>query len=270
MTVDELKSQWKNGAATLNGWLSIGNPFTAEIMAGAGYDSLTIDWQHGALDYGDLLPMLQASTYKPTVPFVRVPWLDAGAVVKALDAGAMGVICPMINTGADTAAFASYMRYPPRGQRSFGPTRASIADPSYSVDVNQDVLAFAMIETAQGVENLEEIAATEGIDGIYVGPADLTLGTQQGALPPGLDRQEDVMIDIIKRIADTCHKNGIVAGIHCGTTDYALRAIEWGFQMTTVGGDVKFIAATAQASVKNWRTQTGHSPEKTAPTKSMY
>ena len=117
-----------------------------------------------------------------------------------------------------------------------------------------------MIETAQGVEKLEEIAATEGIDGIYVGPADLTLGTQQGALPPGLDRQEDVMIDIIKRIADTCHKNGIVAGIHCGTTDYALRAIEWGFQMTTVGGDVKFVAATAQASEN--RTQTGHSPKK--------
>ena len=234
----------------------------------ACYDSLTIDWQHGALDYSDLLPMLQASTSQKAVPFVRVPWLlDAGGY-ESTRCRAMSDM-PNDQYGSRCRRLCLLHALPAQ-QRSFGPTRASIADPSYSVDVNQDVLAFAMIETAQGVENLEEIAATEGIDGIYVGPADLTLGTQQGALPPGLDRQEDVMIDIIKRIADTCHKNGIVAGIHCGTTDYALRAIEWGFQMTTVGGDVKFIAATAQASVKNWRTQTGHSPEKTAPTKSMY
>ena len=270
MKTRRLISQWSEGKTTLNGWLSIGNAFTAEIMAGAGYDSLTIDWQHGALDYPDLLTMLQASNRPDLAQFVRVPWLDAASVMKALDAGAMGIICPMINTAIDAAEFVSYMRYPPRGQRSFGPTRAAIADPSYSTDVNEKVLAFAMIETAEGYQNLEEIAATKGIDGIYVGPADLTLGTQHGALKAGLDRQETVMIDIIKHIAQVCHKNNIIAGIHCASTEYAMRAMDWGFQLTTVGGDVQFIAATAQASVKNWRDSTGNSPEKSAQPKSMY
>ncbi|SMX41108.1 HpcH/HpaI aldolase family protein [Maliponia aquimaris] len=253
---NRLKALWAAGKPAMNGWCSIGNPFTAEIMAAQGYDSLSVDWQHGALDYSDVLPMLQAMRASGVTPMVRVPWLDPASVMKALDAGALGIICPMISTAAQAAEFVSYMRYPPLGQRSFGPTRAGFAMPGYGVAMNAEVLALAMIETKEGVENLEEIAATPGLDGIYVGPADLTLGTQDGRLPPGFDREEPEMVALIRRIAEVCKTNGIRACLHCGTPEYAAKAIGWGYDLTTVGGDTRLLAAAAKASVERFRQLT--------------
>lgn len=252
-----LKALWAAGKPGLNGWCSIGNPFTAEIMAAQGYDSVSIDWQHGALDYSDVLPMLQAMRASGVTPMVRVPWLDPASVMKALDAGALGIICPMISTAAQAAEFVSYMRYPPEGQRSFGPTRAGFAMPGYGVGMNSEVLALAMIETKEGVENLEAIAATPGLDGIYVGPADLTLGTQDGRLPAGFDREEPEMMALIRRIVKVCKANGIRACLHCGTPDYAAKAIGWGYDLTTVGGDTRLLAGAAAASVARFRALTG-------------
>lgn len=262
MFTNKLKQLWESGRPAINGWLSIGNPLTAEIMAAQGYDSLTIDAQHGALDYGAVLPMLQAMRASGVTPMVRVPWREPGAVMKALDAGAQGIICPMVNSAAEAAEFASYMRYPPQGCRSFGPTRASFAYGGYGPAANGQVLALAMIETTQGVDKLEEISATPGIDGIYIGPADLTLGTQQGRLAPGFDREEEVMVQMIQRILAACKANGIRACIHCGTPEYAARAIGWGFDLTTVSGDTRLLSAAAAESVAAWRrlTATGATP----------
>ena len=253
MHENKLKKLLVAGNPALNGWCSIGNPLTAEIMASQGYDSVTIDIQHGALDYGGALVMLQAIRASTATPLVRVPWRDPGYIMKALDAGAMGIICPMVNTRAEAEEFVSYTRYPPQGQRSFGPTRAAIAMPGYGVDANNEVLALAMIETAEGMANLNEIVATPGLDGIYVGPADLTLGTQNGKLQPGFDRQEPVMTDMIKRIAATCRETGIAACLHCGTPEYAAQAIGWGYNLTTVGGDTRLLASAASTSVATWR-----------------
>lgn len=260
MLKNRLKELWAKDEPAINGWCSIGNPFTAEIMAAQGYDSVCIDIQHGALDYSSVLPMFQAMRASGVVPLARVPWLDPGYIMKALDAGALGIICPMINSAAEAAEFVSYMRYPPHGQRSFGPTRASIAMPGYGLNMNEEVLAFAMIETQQGVDNLKEIAATPGLDGIYVGPADLTLGTQDGRLPPGFDREEPEMISLIKKIAAACDSHGIVAALHCGTADYAAQAIRWGFKLTTVSGDSRLLAAAANTSVTQWRALIGSHP----------
>jgi 4-hydroxy-2-oxoheptanedioate aldolase len=257
MQKNKLKSLWSGGKPILNAWCSIGNSFTAEIMASQGYDSVTVDIQHGALDYSHVLPMFQAMQSSGATLMARVPWRDPGYIMKALDVGAMGIICPMINTSEEAAEFISYMRYPPLGQRSFGPTRAAISNPSYGVDANDEVLAFAMIETANGMKNLESIVATPGLDGIYVGPADLTLGTQEGRLAPGLDRMEDEMITLIKRVASVCNKHKIIAGIHCGTAEYAAKAIGWGYNLTTIGGDTKLLANAASASVSAWRNLTG-------------
>jgi len=264
MTKNTIKEAWDKGLPTLNGWCSIGNPFTAEIMAAQGYDSITIDWQHGALDYSDVLPMFQAMRASGTVLMARVPWLDPAAIMKALDAGAMGIICPMINSRAEAEEFVSYMRYPPVGQRSFGPTRANFAISGYGTAMNDEILALAMIETKEGVANLEEIAATPGLDGIYVGPADLTLGTQDGRLSPGFDREEPEMIELIQRIADVCKSAGIRACLHCGTPEYAARAIGWGYQMMTVSGDTRLLAGAAAASVSAFRKATSEigTPEK--------
>jgi 4-hydroxy-2-oxoheptanedioate aldolase len=257
MMENKLKALWAAGKPALNGWCSIGNPFTAEIMAAQGYDSLTIDMQHGALDYSAALPMFQAMRASGATLMARVPWLDPAAIMKALDAGAMGIVCPMINSRDEAEAFVSYMRYPPMGQRSFGPTRASFAMPGYGVAVNGEVLALAMIETAQGVANLEAIASTPGLDGIYVGPADLTLGTQDGALAPGFDREEPEMINLIRRIAQVCGENDIRACLHCGTPAYAARAIGWGYNLMTVSGDTRLLAAAANASVTTFRDLQG-------------
>lgn len=256
MIKNNLKQIWQNGRPSINGWLSIGNAFTAEIMAAQCYDSVTIDIQHGALDYASVLPMFQAMRASGAVPMARVPWLEPGIIMKAMDAGSLGIICPMINSAAEAAKFVSYMRYPPHGQRSFSPTRANIAYGGYGVDANDEVLAFAMIETAEGIANLDEIAATPGLDGIYVGPADLTLGTQGGRLPPGFDREEPEMVALIQQIVAACKANGIRAALHCGTPDYAARAIGWGYDMTTVSGDSRLLAAAASATVTRFRDLT--------------
>ena len=130
-------------------------------------------------------------------------------------------------------------------------------------------LAFAMIETADGVRNLEAIAATAGLDGIYVGPADLTLGTQLGRLAPGLDRTEDEMVTLIQKVASVCKEYGLISGIHCGTAEYASKAIGWGYNLTTIGGDTRLLASAAAASVSSWRKLTGRK-EKAQVTGGVY
>ena len=257
MIENKLKQMWAADTPTINGWCSVGNPFTAEIMAAQAYDSITIDVQHGALDYSEVLPMMQAMRASGVTILARAPWLDAASIMKLLDAGAMGIICPMINTAAEAAEFASYMRYPPHGQRSFGPTRAGFAMPGYNTQINDQVLSFAMIETADGMANLDAIAATPGIDGLYVGPGDLSLGMTNGALPPGLDREEPEMIEAIKRIAQACRDHGKIAALHCGTSDYAARGIDWGYNMTTVASDARLMAAAASDSIARFRDLTG-------------
>src|SRR5579863_1338301 len=268
MIPNKLKRLWSDGKPTINGWCSIGNAFTAEIMAAQGYDSVTVDMQHGALDYASLLPMLQAMRASGVVPMARVPWLEPGVIMKALDAGAYGIVCPMVNDARQAAEFVSYMRYPPLGQRSFGPTRVSVAaGADYGAKANGEMLAFAMIETKEGMANLASIAATPGLDGLYVGPADLTLGLAQGRLAPGFDREEPEMIGALKDILAACKANGIRAALHCGTPEYAARAIEWGYNMTTVSGDSRLLASAAGASVVKFRQligQIGAKPEKGA------
>jgi 4-hydroxy-2-oxoheptanedioate aldolase len=261
MIKNRLKQLWAEGRPTINGWLSIGNPFTAEIIAAQGYDSVTIDIQHGALDYSMLLPMLQAMRASGVLPMARVPWLEPGIIMKVLDAGAYGVICPMVNTPEAAAEFVSYLRYPPAGQRSFGPTRANFsAGANYAAEANDEILAFAMVETAEAMRNLDAIVATPGLDGIYVGPADLTFSLHQGRLTPAFDREEPEMIDSLLTIVAACKRAGKRAALHCGTADYAARAIGWGFEMTTVSGDSRLLAAAAQASVARFRELTETKP----------
>lgn len=251
---------WAAGKPVLNGWLSIGNAFSAEIMAEQGYDAVTVDVQHGALDYGDALPMLQAMRASGVFPMARAPWREPGIVMKLLDAGAMGIVCPMIGTAGQAAEFASFLRYPPRGARSFGPTRVGVAQglAAYSRTADDRVLGLAMIETAEGMANLDAIASVPGIDGLYIGPSDLSVSLSEGRLPPGFDREEPEMIEAIQAILAAAHRAGIRACLHCGTADYAARAVAWGFDLVTVSGDSRLLASAAEASVKRFRELAGH------------
>jgi 4-hydroxy-2-oxoheptanedioate aldolase len=254
-----LREVWERGGVALNGWLGIGNAFAAEIMAEAGYDALTIDVQHGALDYGDALPMFQAMRASGVFLMARAPWREPGAVMKLLDAGAMGIICPMVSTPEQAAEFASFLRYPPRGGRSFGPTRIGVAHglAAYTREANDLVLGFAMIETAEGMRNLDAIAATEGIDGLYIGPSDLSISLSDGRLPAGMDREEPEMVEAIHAIRDAAHRAGKKACLHCASPDYAARGVEWGFDLVTVSADSRILQMGSQASVTRFRELSG-------------
>ena len=258
MSFNPLRRLWERGEPVVNGWLSIGSPFVAEIMAAQGYDSLTVDLQHGALDAGDALGMFQAMRASGVAPLARVPWLDPGAIMKALDAGAYGVICPMVSTAEDAARFVACLRYPPGGARSFGPTRVSFATgPGYFEAANAEIVGLAMIETAEAMANLEAIVATPGLDGVYVGPADLTLGVTGGRLGPGFDREEPEMDAAIGRVLAAAKTAGVRAGIHCGGPDYAAAAVARGFDLVTVSNDVRLLAGAAAASVAALRARIG-------------
>ncbi len=271
MIKNKLKQIWADNQPVLHGWLSVGNPFTAEIMAAQRYDAVSIDWQHGALDYSDLLPMFQAMKASGTVIGARVPSLDPAAIMKALDAGAMQIICPMINTAKQAAEFVSYLRYPPIGVRSFGPTRAVYAQgTNIHVEANQEIIGWAMVETKEAMANLNEIAATPGLDGIYVGPADLTFSLFDGKFAPGFDREEPEMIEVLKAIVNNCHQNGIKAALHCGTAEYAAKAIGWGYDMTTVSGDSRLLASAAAASVATFREAVSQTAVDASPIKGGY
>lgn len=255
-----IKKLWNDGQPVINGWLSIANSFSAEIMAAQGYDSLTIDMQHGIVDYADAVTMFQAIQASGVTPLARVPWLDPAAIMKALDAGAYGIICPMINSRSQAEQLVSYMRYPPLGTRSFGPTRANFsAGEGYASEANHEILCIAMIETAEAMANLNEIATTPGLDALYIGPADLTLGVANGRLPPHFDREEPEMIDAIKTILAAAKQAGIKACLHCGTPEYATKAIAWGFNFTTINNDVRLLAGAAGASVSKTRELLGNS-----------
>lgn len=260
MIPNALKRLWADGKPAINGWLAFPNSFTAEVMAAQGFDSLTVDMQHGVIEYRDGVTMLQAMRASGVTPLARVPWLDPGAIMKCLDAGAYGVICPMVNSRAQAEELVSYVRYPPLGSRSFGPTRVNFsAGADYAQHANDEVLCLAMIETAEAVAAVEEITATPGLDGVYIGPADLTLGVTQGRLAPGFDREEPELVEAIQRILKAAKDAGIAAGIHCGGTPYAAKAIGWGFDLVTISTDVRLLAAAAAAGVRDLRERLGQS-----------
>jgi 4-hydroxy-2-oxoheptanedioate aldolase len=249
-----IKGLWNSGQAIVCGWLLLPDSLTAEIMANQGYDIVTIDLQHGLIDYQTAVSMLQAMNGSSTVPFARVPWLDPAIIMKLLDAGILGIICPMINTADEARRLASYVRYPPVGERSFGPARAGfIVDPDYGGKANDMVKCLAMIETAEGYRNVEEIVQVEGIDGVYIGPIDLTLGLYGNDLPIGIDREEPEMIEAIKKILNSAHAAGKKAGIHCGTPEYAARMTDLGFDMVALSTDLSLFSAASKSSLEATR-----------------
>ena len=185
MRENKLRTIWKQGGCVLNGWLAVPNSFCAEVMAHTGWDSLCIDIQHGMVDFQTAISMMQAISTTSVTPIVRVPWNEPGIIMKCLDAGAYGVICPMINTRADAERLVATCHYPPAGFRSSGPTRAALYGGSdYQAKANETIVVFAMIETAEALANLDSILSTPGLDAIFIGPNDLAISM---GLPNSLD-----------------------------------------------------------------------------------
>ena len=251
MRPNKLRQLWQQGKPAINAWLSLPTSVGAELAARSGFDAVTIDAQHGVVDYQPAVPMLQAISQTDAVPMVRVPWREPGLVMRFLDAGAYGIICPMISNRAEAEHFVSLCRYPPAGMRSFGPLRANMyAGDDYGANANDTVLALAMIETADGVANMAEIATTPGLDGIYVGPSDLSLGLGH---PPNQDIPSGIVYDTQLRILDAAKQAGIAACIHCQSPDYGLTMIDKGFDLVTIANDFRTMTLGYSAAVDTMR-----------------
>jgi 4-hydroxy-2-oxoheptanedioate aldolase len=232
-------ASWRAGGQTIGAWLSAGNAFTAELMAHAGFDWLCVDLQHGLIDYGSLLPMLTAISGTPTVPLVRVSGNDPKEIMKVLDAGAMGVIVPLVNNREEAAAAVAACRYPPQGMRSFGPIRAGLyGGRGYATEANDEIACIAMIETREGIDNLEAIVSTPGLGGVYIGPADLALAL---GLPARGDTDDAQHLATVERILMTCRKHGVPCGIHTGGLAWTQRRLKAGFNFVTLNADVGFL-----------------------------
>lgn len=243
MRENTVKAIWAKGGAVVNGWCSIPSAFSAEVMAHQGFDSLVIDMQHGVIDYQVAVTMLQAISTTPVIPLARVPWNDPASIMKILDAGAYGVICPMVNNRAAAEALVRACKYAPRGYRSFGPVRASLyAGADYAQKANDTVIVMPMIETAEAVQNIDEILSVPGIDAIYVGPADLSLTL---GCTPKLDQTEQPVVDALAKIVAACKRHNVVAGLHNATSAYALQMIAQGYRFVTLASDSRFLAARA-------------------------
>lgn len=258
MTMHGVKPIWQRDECVLNGWLQVPSTFATEIMARAGWHSLTIDLQHGLVDYGAAVGMLQAIATTGTVPLARVPWNEPGIIMKLLDAGCLGIICPMINTGADCAAFVGACRYPPAGYRSYGPLRALLTvGPDYAAHANTTVTTIAMIETQSAVENLDDILSTPGLDAIYIGPADLS---QSYGFAPRLDPEEPAILAVVDRIIAAARRHGVVVGMHTGSVAYARRMAAKGMRFVTVGSDGRMLANAAADITSAFRETPNEGP----------
>ena len=195
------------------------------------------------VDYQAAVNMFTAISTTGTMPVARVPWLDPGILMKVLDAGAYAVICPMVNTRADAERLVAATHYPPRGTRSFGPIRAMLyAGVDYPQQANDTVVAFAMIETKEALDNLDDILDVDGLDAIYIGPSDLSLAL---GCKPTFDDVDPPAAEAIDHILARAKARGVVAGIHNGTPEAALKRIAKGFQFVTISSDARLMAAGA-------------------------
>lgn len=252
-----LKMHLAEAGGVINGWLAIPSGVSAEIMAQAGWDSLTVDLQHGLQDYASLLASFQALAIRGVIPLVRVPWNEPAIIGKVLDAGAHGVICPMVNTADQARRFVSSCRYPPLGSRSYGPLRAALyarKEPTFVAAANEDLVCMAQLETREALDNLEEILEVQGIDGLYIGPNDLSLSL---GLPARLDRDEPEIMEIYETVLTAVRKHNRFAALHCDSPVYARQAIAKGFRLVTVGSDCSLMLKGARAAIAEARANEG-------------
>ncbi len=249
-----LRTMWDDGRTAIGAWLLLREPLLAEEASKAGYDWVCIDLQHGMVGFEHLDAMLAATSLGTAAPLVRVPWNDTWMINRALDAGALGVIVPMVNTAEEAARAVAACRYAPAGHRSIGPTAAGVRHGAgYVADANADVLCIVMIETAQAVDNIDAIVAVPGVDAVYIGPSDLSLTL---GIEPRMDQTAPSFRDALATVAAACTRAGVVAGVHADASLVGERHAA-GFRMINAGFDLRPVSVALHADLATARAATG-------------
>ena len=245
-----LHEAWASGRAARNAWLTIPDAHLAEMVAARGVaEADTLDLKHGLFDHGTAVHAIRAIAAHGAAPLVRLPAIHPAWIGYALDAGAAGVIAPMVESAEDAETLVGACRYPPKGRRSHGPTRVALRPGSDAFAAAEQAVIFAMIESREGLERCAALAAVEGIDGLFVGPGDLGLSLGLG---PGQDRDEPEMREHFGRIVAACREAGKRAAIHAGSAEYAARMAGEGFDLVTVWVDAVAIASSLAAVSEAW------------------
>jgi 4-hydroxy-2-oxoheptanedioate aldolase len=249
-SVNPLLALWRAGKPSLGGWLTTADPQVAEYLASGGFDEICVDQQHGIVEHADLASVFRALELHGVAPTTRVPANDFAAIGYALDVGAVAIIVPMVGSADEAAAAAHACHFPPRGGRSVGPLRGTLLRASERLDALDEAACVVMIETPDGIRNVDAIAATPGVDAIYIGPGDLALGMGLSAWPEDWTPAEATLhAETVERIRRSCVEHGVAPGIHTGDGATARRYLEQGFQMVTVASELGLITGGAKAHI---------------------
>ena len=242
-------SKLRDGGYALGTMLMMDGQLTTEVFARAGYDFVMLDRQHGLIDDATLWHQIAAiDAIGQAEPWVRIPWNTPAEAMRALDGGARAIIAPMVANAAEAQALVKACRYPPQGARSWGPVRAGLdGSTAYAEKANSEILVFAMVEMVEAYEGLDEICAVEGLDGVFVGPNDLSMamGNWQSGMP-----EDTGFIEVLKTIAMVAKSAGKLSGIHCADPTMAIAARGWGYDFANINADIGFIRAAAEADVE--------------------
>ncbi|MGB7432682.1 MAG: aldolase/citrate lyase family protein [Ahrensia sp.] len=245
MRANVIRQRLAEGRPIINGWLSMASSYGAEGAGHCGFHSVTVDMQHGMIGFSEAISMLQAISATPAMPLARVGQLNGASIMQLLDAGSYGIICPMVSTAEQAQALVSACRYPPHGERSFGPARGMLyGGADYVAKANDTVMAIPMIETSEAVDNIDDILAVPGIDMLYVGPNDLafSLNGKQG------DDGGRTELAIAKIVSKALAAN-MPLGIFCANANEAEKRLAQGFSLVTPGNDFGTLMRTNKANV---------------------
>jgi 4-hydroxy-2-oxoheptanedioate aldolase len=239
--MNDLRKIWKTGGTTLAMHCAIASAHLSEVLSRQGFEAVLIDTQHAPISYDAMFSMLQVIAPSPSAGLVRVAWNDPAQIQRALDAGAEGVMCPMVNTAAQCRAFVEACMYAPAGYRSFGPVRGASRD--YFDRANSSVLPIAMIETEEAAGNIMDIVRVPGLAAIYVGPSDMAITM---GIHPSESQTHPRILGVLSKLVEACRQHGVVAGIHGFDHSYARARIAEGFQFLTTPFDVDLLADAAR------------------------
>jgi 4-hydroxy-2-oxoheptanedioate aldolase len=251
VTTDPVRARWAAGEAAFAAWLTLESPSAAGLVASAGFDAVVVDLQHGNATLADLPSLLAAIESTTAVPFIRASWNHPAGLMRALDLGARGVICPMVGSRSEAEAFVAACRYPPAGSRSYGPIHAAFGRGHEQTAAAEDVvLLFAMIETADGLAHLDGIASTPGLDGLFVGPADLSLGMGLDAFA---DLTDPALLAALDSILEAAGEHGLTPGIHAPSPTNASAMASRGFRFVSCAVDEDLLRSAAGAVLEATR-----------------